>query len=161
MNPSSKVYYVSSNQHVNVKKENAQKRPQMSTIQRAQPKKMWVLKSVIEEVCSKASNEKLKCIWIPKSLLKDLNIKNKSKFIFKLPKAFTPSSSQHLPKKVSKPSSPPSFKMALLPHMSKPQSISPSSKMALLPHMSKPFYFIHDFPIIPSPFMVCVNIDLA
>ena len=124
MKPSSKVHYVSSNRHVNVQKENMQKRPQRSTIQRAQPKKMWVLKSVIEEMRSKAPNEKSKSIWIPKSLLKDLNIENKSKLTFKLPKASTPSSSQHLPKKVSKPSPPPLSKIALLPHISKPQSIS-------------------------------------
>jgi hypothetical protein len=85
---------------------------------------MWVLKSIIEEMHSKASNEKSKAIWIPKSLLKDLNIENKSKLTFKLPKASTPSSSQHLPKKVSKPSPPPSAEIALPPHISKPQSIS-------------------------------------
>ena len=103
-----------------------QKRLQRSTIQRAQPKKRWVLKSVIEEMHSKPSNEKSKSIWIPKSLLKDLNIENKSKLTFKLPKASTPSS-QHLPKKVSKPSTPSPSKIVLpphTPHTTKPHIIS-------------------------------------
>ncbi|MFA1068229.1 hypothetical protein ACDI57_27795, partial [Klebsiella pneumoniae] len=110
MNPSSKVHYVPSKRHVNAKKEDAQKRPQRSTIKRANPKKIWVPKSIIEEMCSKASKEKekSKAIWIPKSLLKDLNIENKSKLTFKLPKASTPSSS----------------KISLPPHTSKPQAIS-------------------------------------
>ena len=51
---------------------------------------------------------KIKAIWIPKSLLKDLNIENTFKLAFKLPKASTPSSS----------------KISLLPHTSKPQAIS-------------------------------------
>ena len=116
MNPSSKFHYVSSNRHVNVKKEKTKKRPQRSTIQRAQPKKVWVSIFVIEEMHSKESNEKSKAIWILKSLLKDLNIENKSKLTFKLPKASTPSSSQHLPKKVSKPYTPPSSKIIPPPH---------------------------------------------
>ena len=85
-------------------KKNAQKRPQRSTTQRAKPKKIWVPKSIIKEICSQASKEKekSKAIWIPKSHLKDLNIENTSKLTFKLPKASTPSSS----------------KISLLPHTS-------------------------------------------
>ena len=75
-------------------------------------------------MCSKASNEKSKAIWLPKSLLKDLNIENKSKLTFKLPKASTPSYFQHLPKKVSKPYTPPSCKIIPPPHTSKPHIIS-------------------------------------
>ncbi|MFA1226140.1 hypothetical protein, partial [Klebsiella pneumoniae] len=95
---------------VNAKKEDAQKRPQRSTIKRAKPKKIWVPKSIIKEMHSQASKEKekSKAIWIPKSLLKDLNIENKSKLTFKIPKASTPPSSKF---------SPP-------PHTSKPQAIS-------------------------------------
>ncbi|MFA1256003.1 hypothetical protein, partial [Klebsiella pneumoniae] len=77
MNPSSKVHYVPSKRHVNAKKEDAQKRPQRSTIKRAEPKKIWVPKSIIKEMHSQASKEKekSKAIWIPNSHLKDLNIK--------------------------------------------------------------------------------------
>ena len=69
-------HYVPYNQHVNEKKENLFKRPQRSTTQRAKSKKIWVSKSIIEEMCSKASKgkEKSKAIWSPESLLKDLNI---------------------------------------------------------------------------------------
>ena len=103
-------HYVPSKRHVNAKMENVQKRPQRSTIKRAKPKKIWVPKSIIKEIHSQASKEKekSKSIWIPKSLLKDLNIENTSKLTFKLPKASTPSS----------------FKIALLPHTSKPEAIS-------------------------------------
>ena len=95
---------------MNAKKENAQKRPQRSTIKRAKPQKIWIPKSIIKEMHSQASKEKQKskAIWIPKSLLKCLNIENTSNLTFKLPKASTPSFS----------------KIALLPHTSKPQAIS-------------------------------------
>ena len=111
---------------MNAEKENAQKRPQRSTTQRAKPNKIWVPKSIIKEMCSQASKEqeKYKAIWIPKSLLKDLNIENSSKLTFKLPKASTPFYSKHLPQKLPKPSIPSSSKISLLPHTSKPQAIS-------------------------------------
>ena len=111
---------------MNAKKENVQKRLQRSTIKRDKSKQIWVPKSIIEEIHSQASKEqgKYKAIWIPKSLLKDLNIENKSKLTFKLPKASTSSSSKHLPKPISNPSTPSSSKIYLLPHTSKPQAIS-------------------------------------
>ena len=48
---------------------------------------------------SKASKrkEKSKKVWIPKSLLKDLHTKQKSKLTFKLPKASTSHSPKHIP----------------------------------------------------------------
>ena len=75
---------------------------------------------------SKASKgkEKSKAIWIPKFLLKDLNIENNSKLAFKLPKASTPSSSKNIPKKLPKTSTPSPSKILLLPHTSKPEAIS-------------------------------------
>ena len=119
-----KDHYVPSNRHVNAKKKKTFKRPQRSTYQIAKSKKIWVPKPIVEELCSKALKGKSKAIWIPKSLLKDLNIENTSKLTFKLPKASTPSSPQHLPKKVSKPYTPPSSKIIPPPHTSKPQAIS-------------------------------------
>ena len=73
-----KDHYVPSNRHVNAKKVQKFKRLERSTTQRAKSKKIWVLKSIIEELHSQASKEqeKSKAIWIPKSLLKDLNIEN-------------------------------------------------------------------------------------
>ena len=85
--------------------------------------KYGFLNLLLKKMHSKASNEKSKAIWIPKSLLKDLNIENKSKLTFKLPKASTPSSSQHLPKKVLKPYTPPSSKIIPPPRTSKPHTI--------------------------------------
>ena len=135
-------HYVPSKRHVNAKMENVQKRPQRSTIKRAKLKKIWVPKSIIKEMCSQASKEqeKYKAIWIPKSHLKDLNIENTSKLTFKLPKASTPSSSKIISKTISKPSTSSSSKISLLPHTSIPQAIS---------------------SIIPTPFKVRVNVDLA
>ncbi len=63
-------------------------------------------------------------MWIPKSLLKDLNIENTSKLTFKLPKASIPSSSKNLPKNIPKPSTPLFSKSLLPPHTSKPQATS-------------------------------------
>ena len=170
MNPSSKVHYVPSKRHVNAKKEDAQKRPQRSTIKRAKPKKIWVPKSIIKEIHSQASKEKekSKTIWIPKSLLKDLNLQNTSKLTFKLPKASTPSSSQHLPKKVSKPYTPSSSKISLPPLTSKPQAISsifppfhyPSRcvSMLILPTFSSTLSHPFQYPIhstfYPPPFIL-------
>ena len=51
-------HYVPSKRHVNEKKENAQKRPQRSTITRAKTKKKWVPKFIIKDMCSQASKEK-------------------------------------------------------------------------------------------------------
>ena len=68
--------------------------------------------------------EKSKAIWIPKSLLKDLNIENTSKLTFKIPKASTPSSSKNISKTISNPSTPSSSKISLLLHVSKPKDIS-------------------------------------
>ena len=154
---------------MNVKNENTKKRPQRSTIQRAQPKKVRVLKYIIEEIHSKASNEKSKAIWIPKSLLKDLNIDKKSKLTFKLPKASTPYSSQHLPKKVSKPYTQPSSKISPPPHTSKPHtnsSIFPPSfhypsrcvSMLIFPNFSSTLAYPFQYPIhstfYPPPFIL-------
>ena len=145
---------------MNAKKEDAQKRPQRSTIKRAKPNKIWVPKSIIKEMHSQASKEKekSKAIWIPKSLLNDLTIENKSKLTFKLPKASTPSSSQHLPKNVSKPYTPPSSKIIPPPHTSKPHNISsifPSSfhypsrcvSMLILPTFSSTLAHPFQYPI--------------
>lgn len=108
------------------KKGQKSKRLERSTTQRVKPKKIWVPKSIIKEMCSDESKEKekFKAIWIPKSLLKDLNIENKSKLTFNIPKFSTSSSSNDLPKTISKSSTPSSSKISLLPHTYKPQAIS-------------------------------------
>jgi hypothetical protein len=126
--PTYEDHYVQSNRQVNTKKKETFKRPQRSTKQRRKTKKMWVPKSLIKEANVKVSKSKGKAMWIPKSLLKDLDTKRKSQAVWipkSLLKGLNEKEKKELASKLPKASTPSPFK-----HFSSPKPI-------LGPHVPK------------------------